>query len=142
MLFTGLVILFALRTDLFYGLTASHWPTTIGTVEENVIEYYEVGEPDRRVGIYKAVIVYRYSVNEKLYYNNKITYRDSLDTASSPEELTSAFDNYLPGTKVTVYYNPLFPKRTMLIPAQVTQGNIEALILSLICLILGLLFWR
>lgn len=99
-----LVMLLQLRAMTLARHTAN-WPAVQGIIEES----YVVNDDDG----YRPRVQYRYSVNDKEYWNNDITYKQRSDVLNQgPAEAVVV--NYPEGSQVPVYYHPKKPGYSVL----------------------------
>jgi len=63
--------------------------------------------------MYKAIIQYKYTIDEKEYLSNRVFYGDDIgkDFSCSVKTIVK---KYVKGEKVLVYYNPEYPNQSVL----------------------------
>ena len=104
---------------------SSAWPTTPGVI--TTCELEEVRSKPRRLP-YEIVkftvrVRYDYAVNGKDFEGNRIVFSDNLWEQSSAESRAA---KYAVGTSHPVYYNPMFPSRSVLEPGDTYEGNTQS----------------
>lgn len=62
---------------------------------------------------YKAIIHYKYTIEKKEYFSNRIFYGDYIERNFS-KSVKSLVNKYRQGEKVLVFYNPLHPSWSVL----------------------------
>ena len=117
-------------------LACRGWPTV-----EGVVQVSEVARGPMREGNlkFRYHIVYRYTVRGRSYESERLSFSRRNDADHSPQKLAAA---YLPGSRVTVHYNPSRPGLAVLETDLSWQG-FRRLIAGLILACLGAIgFWR
>lgn len=123
-LFFVAVGLFSLAQALFnigQARKSTRWPKTLGKIETaKVVE--SSGEYGTSYGV---DIVYTYAVDELTYRSKRVFFGDwpsifglgkDVAVGGSPEVAKQRLALYSPGSEVTVYYDPMKPKESVLEP--------------------------
>jgi hypothetical protein len=134
----GFIIFFAFGAAAYFiykqNATFARWPTAIGvvTVSDKKLTQWDSGGTDhRRVTGGMAVIEYTYKVGGIVYIGNSnmgsiggMSHRETInanligptDYASTPPsaKFQAFLSKYAVGTSVTMHYNPLNPKESVL----------------------------
>ncbi|MDR0232143.1 MAG: DUF3592 domain-containing protein [Dysgonamonadaceae bacterium] len=87
---------------------------------------------------YRAVIRYKYTIEEKEYLSNRIFYGDSIQK-NSPKSAKTLVNKYINGEKVTVYYNPQYPNKSVLetgVHAVIYRALIAGILLLLLSIVI------
>lgn len=108
LLLTIMMIVFG-AVRLFQGLKSLNWKTTTGKVLENTIE--ERGYPG---GFFAPVLFYQYTVDGNTYQSAKYSF--GFNVFSNSASVEEKLKQYPIGSEITVYYNPLNPKISVLNP--------------------------
>lgn len=109
------------------------WPKIAGVVV-NTREKHDIDgcEP---------IISYQYTVAEEQFENNRIRYINSTSPITTCYDVDTIFPK---GRKLDVYYDPLDPNKSVLVPGDFSHPSwmlIPAMMI-LICFILGFLAWK
>lgn len=106
MIFNVFLVFTAVRS-----LQAASFPTVTGVVLSSELDSHLGGEGNR-TRMYEARIRYQYQVNGATYTSDRRRFGEisSSDSGSS----SAAVERYVPGSMVTVYYDPADPSRAVL----------------------------
>ena len=113
-LFSGAV---ALCVGIVIGAVSystTSWPQTQGTIiESNVSVDDHRGGENSKVH-YSAIIKYKYIISGKTYVGNRLyTFRFA---TPNKESVLATCKQYKVGSDVTVYFDPRYPEKSVLIP--------------------------
>jgi Protein of unknown function (DUF3592) len=108
----GIAFTFALaKPQMKKAEQSKTWPTTMGAVIKSEI----VSEKDSEHGtMYRPEVVYVYSVDNREYTSNEITFGSSMVSTSRRKSVAKATYKYPVGKQVNVYYNPDEPYESVL----------------------------
>lgn len=92
---------------------ASDWPHTMGEVlsAEIIVDEGELGVSDDMV---QPRVITQYNVNGRTYAIHEISFNQSMSWSSSDRYAKTMINQYPPGTRVPVYYNPEQPSQAVL----------------------------
>ena len=107
--------------SIYFRLASKSWPTVIGRIMAS-----EMGRhSDKHGTVYTADIQYDYTVNEKLYSGNLISFGHA-DTSNS-DDARSDLNEYPVNKEVKIYYDPDNPHRSVLQPGVGNGGFVVIL---------------
>jgi hypothetical protein len=89
-------------------VTAGSWPDTSGITKRSGLTHVAVGKDP----LWRSVVVYKYTVDGKEYVNDVIAYQ--LFCGQPGYEAHQLRQRYLPGSSVTVTYNPSNPQDSII----------------------------
>jgi hypothetical protein len=95
------------RARIPRALMSTRWPTTEGLIVARDL--------DDAPGKYQPVCEYRYEVNGVQFRGSRISFAPALDPRAFERALV-IFHRYPPDKRVTVYYDPHHPHRSVLEP--------------------------
>jgi hypothetical protein len=131
----GIVVAILSTRTLFRAKESGSWPFTNGRIKESIIGR---ASRDGR-GSFKPLITYIYSVDQIEYENDLISY--GLGHYSGSIEFARRYiDRYPENASINVYYNPFFPKTSVLEPG-LTKNAFIPLGFGLLFAIAGVLFF-
>lgn len=115
------IIFYLIMRVSLLGLRSKNWPVTDGEVIVSKSEKLTPVETGMIINRYRAVILYKYTVNEFSYTSDVVScselafhiFNRGLRGSKGVEHLTI---KYPLGSKVTVYYDPNYPARSVLEP--------------------------
>ncbi len=108
----GLIQLLCFFVLLYFSMRSKRWPKTEGKILSSRVS--SLGWDDEDVSkSYKAIIRYKYEVQNKIYISDKLNYGDWLAT-SFLFYVKKIVKRYEEGCKCTVYYNPQKPQYSVL----------------------------
>ena len=116
------------------GLESKDWPTTTGTIISSYVVSKEDLTEDDYGPTFSAKVIYEFNVNGQTYESDKIYVR-SIDEFTfwdaDRSKVQKIVDKYLPGERVTVYYDSDDPNNCALEPG-LHFGNYFLFLLSMI----------
>lgn len=127
----GLWFLFHARASKSKSLEARTWPRVKGQILSSRV----LKTPGSKPTVYRAQIVYQYSVNGQSYSNNRLTIGSELN--SGRPKAQKRCNNYPSGSEQDVFFNPLNPEESFLVTE--TEGLGFEVVGGLFGVILGLL---
>lgn len=118
------------------GAQSEDWPTVDGVVKKSRVG--DTGRPHREGENreYFPVVSYEYVVDDETYTSDRINFRLEGIRSHVRPEIEEVVDQYHPGSKVTVYYNPVEPGVSCL-ETGVHVGGIA--LIGVVCIVIGLL---
>ncbi len=130
---------------IFYGINmltrgkVSHsWPECQGTViSSDIKQETKTDSYEKQIVIYRAHVVYSYSVNGKTFKSNRIAF-ESYSTNLKGEAL-AVVDKYPLGKTIMVYYDPANPGSSIL---EKSASNAAFFVIGIgcLCTFLGILY--
>ena len=111
---------------VFYSLREYYWDMTDGVIKSSRVERHEDIDGDT----YTSDVTYEYVVNNKSYNSSNLYSGRCLN--KSAEEAEAESKHYSVGKNVTVYYNPLEYKQSVLVRGINTE---KAVVLAFLLLV-------
>ncbi len=143
--FIGIMAIAVSVCIIFYGINmlikgkaSRSWPGCQGTVISSDIEQESKTDSYEKLTVsYRAHVVYSYSVNEKSFKSNRITF-ETYSTRQKEKALAIA-NKYPAGETISVYYDPADPNSAVL-----EKGTGHAayfvIVVGCLCAFLGILY--
>lgn len=132
----GFLLLLYQAALLYKILQCKNWNEVKGEVISSKLGVIEnTGEVDTS---YRAKIEYQYSVNKNTYTSNRIYFGDKLSSSFKSSSI-SLLNNYPIGQLVTVFYNPLNNKDSVL-EQRLSKEVVFMFIIGFLSMIVGLYF--
>lgn len=91
---------------------AAGWPTVPGKVVSSEVQTLRSGGGGPNDLSFEPNVVYSYTVDGQTFSGNKVNFSAFRSTNKAAPQKT--VDRYLPGTEVTVHYNPKKPQEAVL----------------------------
>jgi hypothetical protein len=134
-LLVGIVLLFAGLQARKKALAAQKWPTVSGRITSATLEEdSHVDRETHRTSVsYVPTIQYKYQVGESSLVGNRIGFSKTGYDYNTARKKLAQYPLDLP---VTVFYNPLAPKESVLNTS--TRGSIVLIIVSIIVMAIGI----
>ena len=108
----GLGLLYYARSVTAKAQRSLSWPEVEGAISHSaVLQQMQQTSSSNNAATYKADVTYRYKVQGRDYYSERITLADF---SSSTGRAQGIVDRYPDGATVTVYYNPVDPSDAVL----------------------------
>jgi len=104
----GIILIFRFTYIFILSKKSKDWKKTEGEIVNSKVQKTN----DDGV-IYKAVIRYKYTIGEKVYFSNRVFYGDNTWSNFSKSAKTLV-NKYPKGEKALVYYNPKHPNQSVL----------------------------
>jgi Protein of unknown function (DUF3592) len=117
------------------ALRAKNWPVTQGVIlSSEVREHQNIDAADEQSSTsYEPIVQYSYTINDVPYKASRIAYGANQFDRSTAQARVNL---YLPGSPVSVHYNPVDPQETVLDPE--ANGSQAFLIIGMVFAALGL----
>lgn len=128
---------------ILLGFGSKQWPRVHGSVisytiieTSNIRKFPSLYDNNQYYYSYYPKINYEYYINGKKYCSSTISYDEIFPVGTTNKEnIENRFNNLIEDSKVTVYFNPLFPFLSVLQTGMHSVGNY----VFIICVCMALL---
>jgi len=110
-IFLGLIIFLLDFRLLYKSMKSENWSQTEGIITKS--ELYKTGGGDSSV-TYEPLVEYQYEVDGKLYKSKRLYFGSSIGSSFKKRKSQKYINKFPADTKVTVYYNQLNIKQSVI----------------------------
>jgi hypothetical protein len=123
----------------YYGEKSNFWPKTKGKIISSEVEKYERSNSGGRSITYKPAITYSYSLQNKTYSNDRVSF--SPIGGSNISQSHYYVSRFSVGNVVPIFYDKNNPKNSTLIKGTSTLNKV-AIFAGAVFLLFGLLVYK
>jgi hypothetical protein len=137
-LLAGIVILYFGLDALLKGYESQKWPTVNGQISNSYIDRRNETHNGRSSISYVAILGYKYRVNGKNYYCDKIIIGKSKYSSQKRSKTLKYLELYPTGKPVMVYYDPGDPHNAVL-KSRISGGALLLIVFGFLFILVGVI---